>query len=97
MTNATRHATVCCLSLLCAACSAPRGSPPSLPPVPVQRNLDGTQTRHVSPGQRESQAALERRLLSSIECPNYEIVATGQRTEPRSEPLYWVRYRCLGE
>jgi len=97
MRNAKCHATVCCLSLLGAACSAPRGSPLSLPTVMVQHNPDGTQTRHVNTGRRESQAALERRLLSSIECPNYEIVATGQRTEPGSDSLYWVRYRCLGE
>jgi len=97
MRNAKCHATVCCLSLLYAACSVPRSSPPSLPAVTVQHNPDGTQTRHVSVGQRESQATVERRLLSSIECPNYEIVATGRRTEPGSGSLYWVRYRCLGE
>ena len=81
------------LSVFCAACSVP---PPPLPTVTVQGNPDGTATRQVRAGRFEPQAQVEQRLLASIECPNYEIVATGQGTEQQSEALYWVRYRCIG-
>lgn len=93
MTNGKSRITVCFLSVLCATCSVP--SPP-LPTVTVQRNPDGTETRQVNAGRVESQAESEQRLLSSIECGNYEIVAVGHSAEPPAATLYWVRYRCLG-
>jgi hypothetical protein len=76
------RATVFFLSLLGAACRIP---PPSLPAVTVPRNPDGTETRHVNAGQFASQAEVEQRLLTSIECPNYEIVGAGQSAEQRAE------------
>ena len=76
------RATVFFLSLLGAACRIP---PPSLPAVTVKRNPDGTETRHVNAGHFASQAEVEQRLLTSIECPNYEIVGAGQSAEPRAE------------
>jgi Domain of unknown function (DUF4168) len=45
------------------------------------------ETRHVNAGQFASQAEVEQRLLTSIECPNYEIVGAGQSAEPRAEAL----------
>jgi hypothetical protein len=94
MGNGKSGATVFVLSLLAAACVY---QPPSLPlpAVTVQRNPDGTVLRHVSAGRGESPAEVERRLLTRMECHNYEIVAVGQRTEPQTGTLYWVRYRCL--
>ncbi len=84
------------LSLLCSACSVP--SPP-LSAVTVQYNPDGTETRQVRAGLLESQAEVERRLLTSIACPNYEIVAvsSGVDQPPQSAALHWVRYRCAGD
>jgi len=64
--------------------------------VTVQSNPDGTETRQVSAGRLESQAEVERRLLATIECSNYEIVAAGQSTEQHAN-TYWVRYRCIGK
>jgi len=97
MRNAVNKATLFFLSLLCAACSLHRGPSSSLPAVTVQHNPDGTQTRQVYAGRSERPAEVERRLLSSIECANYEIVATGQSTEPQTKALYWVRYHCMGK
>ncbi len=84
------------LSLLCSACSVPS---PHLSAVTVQYNPDGTETRQVRAGLLESQAEVERRLLISIECPNYEIVAVSSSADqpPQSEALHWVRYRCAGD
>jgi hypothetical protein len=95
MGNGKSRAPVFVLSLLAAACLH-QPPPLALPAVTVQRHSDGTAMRYVSAGRGESPAAVERRLLSSMECPNYEIVAVGQRTEPQTDTLYWVRYRCLG-
>jgi len=94
--NGKRSALVVFLSLLSAACSVRRGSP-ALPAVTAQHNPDGTATRQVTAGRCEEQAAVEHRLLASIDCPNYEIVAVGQRVEQQAQALYWVRYRCLGD
>src|SRR5262249_19311579 len=97
MGNGQNGATLFLLSLLCAACSLHRGPPPSLPAVTLQHNPNGTQTRQVYAGRSESQAEVEQRLLSSIECANYEIVATGQSTKPQTKAPYWVCYRCMGK
>jgi hypothetical protein len=97
MRSRKRRATIFALSLISAACSVHRGPPPSLPAVTVQRNPDGTETRQVNAGQSESQAEVEHRLLTSIECSNYEIVAAGQSTEPQPQTRYWVCYRCMGK
>src|SRR5215510_171330 len=97
MGNGENRATLFVLSLLCAACSLHRGPSSSLPAVTGEPNPDGTQTRQVYAGRSERPAAVERRLLSSIECANYEIVATGQSTEPQTTALYWVRYHCMGQ
>src|SRR5262245_56515540 len=96
MGNGKSRATLFVLSLLAAACGH-RPPPLPLPAVTVQRNPDGTVLRQVTAGRVESPAEVERRLLLSMECPNYEIVAVGQRTEPQTGTLYWVRYRCLGD
>jgi hypothetical protein len=67
----------------------------SLPLVTVQYNADGTETRIVPASRLESADAAQRRLLASIECPNYEVVAVDFSAEPNHPPsAYWIRCRC---
>jgi hypothetical protein len=77
--------------------------------ISIQHNADGTTTHQVRAGRFELQTEVERRLLASIECPNYEIVNQGRMAEqPVVEQsvehgmkelswVYWVRYRCVGK
>ena len=45
--------------------------------VTVRSNPDGTETRQVRRGPSEQDAEVQKRLLSSIECPRYDIVGGG--------------------
>jgi hypothetical protein len=72
-------------------------TPPRLPPVAVQHNADGTETRMVRTSRFESPAAAARRLLAGMGCANYEVVAaelSAERVLPPS--FHWVRHRCEG-
>jgi hypothetical protein len=64
--------------------------------VTVQSNPDGTETRQVRRGRAEQDADIQKRLLSSIECPRYDIVGGGWGADQLDQPsdLYWIRYRC---
>jgi hypothetical protein len=64
--------------------------------VTVQSNPDGTETRQVRRGRSEQDADVQKRLLSSIECPRYDIVGGGWGADQLHQPsdLYWIRYRC---
>jgi hypothetical protein len=66
--------------------------------VTVQSNPDGTETRQVRRGSAEADAEVQKRLLSSIECPRYDIVGGGWGADQPHKPsdLYWIRYRCKG-
>jgi hypothetical protein len=73
-------------------------APPRLPAITLQRNADGTETRMVQTSRGESKAAATRRLLASLGCENYEVVAVSlaaERVLPSA--LYWIRYRCEGQ
>jgi hypothetical protein len=78
------------IAVLMMACT-----PPRLPPITVQGNADGTETRMVRTSRFESQEAAIKRLLASLGCANYEVVAVGvgaARTIPPSS--HWIQYRC---
>ena len=64
--------------------------------VTVRSNPDGTETRMVRRGSTETNADIQKRLLSSIECPRYDIVGGGWGADQPNQPsdLYWIRYRC---
>jgi hypothetical protein len=67
--------------------------------VTVRSNPDGTETRQVRRGPSEQDAEVQQRLLSSIECPRYDIVGGGWGADQADQPsdLYWIRYRCQGK
>jgi hypothetical protein len=67
--------------------------------VTVRSYPDGTETRLVRRGPSEQDAEVQKRLLSSIECPRYDIVGGGWGADQPDQPsdLYWIRYRCKGK
>jgi hypothetical protein len=67
--------------------------------VTVRSYPDGTETRLVRRGPSEQDAEVQKRLLSSIECPRYDIVGGGWGADQADQPsdLYWIRYRCKGK
>src|SRR5215510_7610925 len=69
---------LCLLALLFSACSL-HGA--SISTISVQNNPDGTTTHQVRAGRFELQTEVERRLLASIECPNYDIVHQARMAE----------------
>jgi hypothetical protein len=73
-------------------------SPPRLPPITAQNHADGTATRMVQTSRVESKVAATRRLLASLGCEDYEVVAVSFEAERVRPPsLYWIRYRCEGK
>lgn len=73
-------------------------SPPRLPPITGHNHADGTATRMVQVSRVESKGAATRRLLASLGCEDYEVVAVSFEAERVLPPaLYWIRYRCEGK
>jgi hypothetical protein len=73
-------------------------SPPRLPPITGQNHADGTATRMVQASRMESKRAATQRLLVSLGCEDYEVVAVSFEAERVLPPaLYWIRYRCEGK
>ncbi len=64
--------------------------------VTIRSNPDGTETRQVGRDHSDQDAEVQKRLLSSIECPRYDIVGGGWGADQLHQPsdLYWIRYRC---
>jgi hypothetical protein len=73
-------------------------SPLRLPPITGQNHADGTAIRMVQTSRVESKGAATRRLLASLGCEDYEVVAVSFEAERVLPPsLYWIRYRCEGQ